>query len=97
MHLRTIYRDGMICTSYERSTRDRGGRFPLLTALWLRGSRVPQYDGSEGELYDVRNDPEQWENLDDPGKRALREDLVADLRAHVPEERLPRLAVAAPT
>jgi len=98
MHLRTIYRDGMICTAYEPSTRDRGGRFPLMSALWLRGSRVPHYDGSEGELYDVRNDPEQWENLwDDPAKRRLRDDLIADLREHMPEERLPRLRVAAPT
>jgi arylsulfatase A-like enzyme len=98
MHLRTICRDGMICTAYEPSTRDRGGRFPLLSALWLRGSRIPRYDGSEGELYDVRNDPEQWENLwDDPARRRLRDDLRADLRAHLPEERLPRLSVAAPT
>jgi hypothetical protein len=88
----------MVCTAYDRSTRDRGGRFPIMSALWLRGSRVPQYDGTEGELYDVRNDPEQWENLwGDPSKRSLREDLIADLRAHMPEERLPRLAVAAPT
>jgi hypothetical protein len=69
-----------------------------MSALWLRGSHVPRYDGTEGELYDVRNDPEQWENLwDDPSKRGLRDDLVADLRDHMPEERLPRLPVAAPT
>ena len=69
-----------------------------MTALWLRGSHVPHYDGSEGELYDVRNDPQQWENLwDYPAKRSLREDLVADLRAHLPEERLPRRPVVAPT
>jgi arylsulfatase A-like enzyme len=98
MHLRTLYRDGMVCTAYERSTRDRGGRFPIMSALWLRGSHVPRYVGTEGELYDVRNDPEQWENLwDDPSKRSLRDDLIADLRSHLPEERLPRLPVAAPT
>ncbi len=98
MHVRTIYRDGMICTAYEPSTADRGGRFPVSGALWLAASRIPRYDGSEGELYDVRNDPEQWENLwDDPSRRGLRDDLVADLRAHMPEERLPRLRVAAPT
>jgi hypothetical protein len=88
----------MICTTYEPSTVDRGGRFPVASALWLRGSDTPRYDGSEGELYDVRNDPEQWRNLwDDPSNLALRDDLVADLRAHLPEERLPRLPVAAPT
>lgn len=98
MHLRTIYRDGMICTAYEPSTHDRGGRFPIMSALWLHGSRIPRYDGSEGELYDVRTDPEQWENLwDDPSRRGLRDDLCADLRAHLPEERVPRLRVAAPT
>ena len=98
MHLRTIYRDGMICTAYEPSTRDRGGRFPLYSSVWLRGSTLPRYDGTEGELYDVREDPHQWENLwDDPSRRALREELVADLRAHLPRERLPRLAVASPT
>jgi len=98
MHLRTIYRDGMICTAYEPSTVDRGGRFPVMSAVWLRGSRIPRYDGREGELYDVRNDPEQWENLwDHPSRRRLRDELCADLRAHLPEERLPRLRVAAPT
>ena len=59
---------------------------------------MPRYDGTEGELYDVRNDPEQWENLwDDPSKRTLRDDLLADLRDHLPQERLPRLRVVAPT
>jgi len=66
--------------------------------VWLRGSTLPRYDGTEGELYDVRNDPHQWENLwDDPSRRSLRDDLVADLRAHMPRERLPRLEVASPT
>jgi arylsulfatase A-like enzyme len=98
MHLRTIYRDGMICTVYEPSTRDRGGRFPLYAPLWLRGSAIPRYDGTEGELYDLAGDPHQWENLwDDPARRALRDDLVADLRDHLPPERLPRLPQAAPT
>ena len=70
MHLRTLYRDGMICTAYEPSTVDRGGRFPVASALWLRGSHTPRYDGSEGELYDLRNDPEQWENRwADPSQR----------------------------
>lgn len=29
MHLRTIYRDGFVCTSYLASTNDEGGRFPI--------------------------------------------------------------------
>ncbi|HEY1960661.1 MAG TPA: sulfatase-like hydrolase/transferase [Polyangiaceae bacterium] len=98
MHLRTIYEDGMICTVYEASTTDRGGRFPFYSSVWLRGSELPRYDGTEGELYDLRNDPHQWENLwNDPSRRALRDDLVADLRAHLPRERTPRLRVSAPT
>jgi arylsulfatase A-like enzyme len=98
MHLRTIYRDGMLCTIYEPSTTHIGGRFPLYSAVWLRGSRLPRYDGSEGELYDLRNDPRQWENLwSDPSRRRVRDDLIADLRAHMPHERLPRLEVASPT
>ncbi len=98
MHLRTIYRDGFVCTVYEPSTTDRGGRFPLYASVWLRGSQLPRYDGTEGELYDLRNDPLQWENLwSDSARRSLRDDLVADLRAHLPRERLPRLEVAAPT
>lgn len=98
MHLRTLYRDGWICTAYERSTTDRGGRFPFYWRVWGRGSVPPRYDGTEGELYDVRNDPHQWENRwSDPSVRALRDELVADLRAHLPKERSPALPVAAPT
>ncbi len=98
MHLRTLYRDGMICTVYEPSTRDVGGRFPLFSAVWLRGSRIPRYDGSEGELYDLREDPRQWTNLwHDPSRRALRDELVADLRAHLPPVRHDPLPFASPT
>jgi len=98
MHLRTMYSGGMVVTIYEPSTTDRGGRFPFYSSIWLRGSLLPRYDGTEGELYDLRNDPRQWENLwDDPSRRKLRDDLVADLRANMPRERLPRLRVAAPT
>ena len=51
MHLRTIVRDGFICTRYEPSTDDRGGRFPFYWSVWGRGSRIPRYSGDEGELY----------------------------------------------
>jgi len=55
------------------------------------------YDGTEGELYDVREDPLQWRNLwSDSGYRTLRADLVADLYDHLPPERTPKLAVEAP-
>jgi arylsulfatase A-like enzyme len=77
MHLRSIYRDGLVCTAYER------GRL---------------YAGTEGELYDLREDPLQWRNLwDDAGYRGLRSDLLADLYDHLPPARDPALAVEAPT
>lgn len=98
MHLRTIYRDGWLCTVYEASTVDRGGHFPFYWRVWGRGSTLPRYTGNEGELYDVRSDPHQWENRwADPSRRRWRDELVADLRAHLPVERSPPLPVAAPT
>ncbi len=76
MHLRSIYRDGWVCTAYERGA---------------------MYAGTEGELYDLREDPRQWRNLwDDPGYRSRRSDLVADLYDHLPRERSPKLTVEAP-
>jgi arylsulfatase A-like enzyme len=97
MHLRTIYRDGMICTAYERSTRDVGGRFPFYWRVWGHGSRPPSYDGTEGELYDVTDDPRQWVNRwDDPAWRSRRDALVADLYAHLPPSG-PALEFASPT
>ena len=98
MHLRTIYRDGWLCTAYEARTRDRGGRFRFYWSVWGSGTRVPDYDGSEGELYDCRADPWQWRNLwNDPQHRRRRDELLDDLRAHLPAPRTPALPVAAPT
>jgi arylsulfatase A-like enzyme len=55
------------------------------------------YQGTEGELYDVREDPLQWRNLwSDPGCVRLRSDLIADLYDHLPPERSPKLTVEAP-
>jgi arylsulfatase A-like enzyme len=97
MHLRTIYRDGCICTVYEPSGPVGGGDFPLYWSIWGRGSAIPRYDGSEGELYDVREDPHQRVNLwNDPARRRWRDELVEDLREHLPPARAP-LPVAAPT
>ncbi len=46
------------------------------------------YDGSEGELYDLANDPLQWRNLwDDPSAAAMKRDLLDDLRARTPKEK----------
>jgi arylsulfatase A-like enzyme len=63
--MRSIFRDGVLCTAYEKSSF---------------------YDGSEGELYDLANDPYQFENLwSVPLHRALRDELVAQLYRSLPE------------
>ncbi|HLG92030.1 MAG TPA: sulfatase-like hydrolase/transferase, partial [Acidimicrobiales bacterium] len=55
------------------------------------------YEGVEGELYDLAEDPYQWSNLwDDAARHCLREDLVADLYDHLPPARQPRLSAQAP-
>ncbi len=99
MHLRTIYRDGFVCTVYEPSTRDVG--YSLARVYRAFGADLPlpdvSYEGSEGELYDLAADPLQWRNLwSDPGYRRLRSDLVADLYDHLPPRRDPQLTVEAP-
>jgi arylsulfatase A-like enzyme len=76
VHLRTITKDGWVCTAY------------------LPGS---VHDGTEGELYDLTDDPLQHRNRwDDPSARALRDDLLTELLAGQPTERHPRLQLQAP-
>jgi hypothetical protein len=80
MHLRSVYRDGWLCTAYERSTAgEPNGLEKVLGDQILRPTSV-NYEGTEGELYNVDDDPHQWANRwSDPSCKALREDLVADL------------------
>ncbi len=55
------------------------------------------YDGSEGELYDLKNDPRQWRNLwDEPACAALKSDLLADLKDAQPPVHEPKLECVAP-
>jgi len=55
------------------------------------------HDGTEGELYDLVDDPLQRHNRwDDPSQRSLRDDLVADLWDSQPTVHRPRLQVEAP-
>ncbi|HET6875417.1 MAG TPA: sulfatase-like hydrolase/transferase [Acidimicrobiales bacterium] len=76
VHLRTVTRDGWVCTVYLPGT---------------------VHDGTEGELYDLAEDPLQQVNLwDDPARRGVRDDLVADLLDAQPPARRPRLEVEAP-
>ena len=43
------------------------------------------YDGTEGELYDVDDDPHQWRNLwSDPQFAKLRRTSIDDLYGHMP-------------
>jgi arylsulfatase A-like enzyme len=100
MHLRTIYRQGWLCTAYEPSTINEPNGFETFLAslpdslgniLNLRGPHPmgPQsaigYGGSEGELYNLVDDPHQFVNLwDDPGYRRQRDELVEQLRASLP-------------
>jgi arylsulfatase A-like enzyme len=55
------------------------------------------HDGSEGELYDLADDPLQQRNLwYDADRRALRDDLLADLKDSRPRRHEPRLLLQAP-
>jgi arylsulfatase A-like enzyme len=76
VHLRTITRDGWVCTAYLPGT---------------------VHDGTEGELYDLADDPLQQVNRwADPACAALRDDLLDDLWASQPAARSPRLQLEAP-
>ncbi|MCA9678240.1 MAG: sulfatase-like hydrolase/transferase [Myxococcales bacterium] len=97
MHLRTMFTGRHLVTVYRRSTTDRGGRFPVLELFWPKGD-IPRYDGTEGELYDVVDDPQQRRNLwHDPAARGLRAELVEELAAALPAGRATPLPVSAPT
>ncbi len=76
VHLRTITRDGWLCTAY------------------LPGA---VHDGTEGELYDLSDDPLQRVNRwDDPAVAALRGRPAGRLWDHQPPVRQPHLALEAP-
>jgi len=97
MHLRSVYRDGWLCTVYEPST---AGRPNGLEEAWGDAVLTPcpvVYERSgggprgvaiaTGELYNVDEDPYQFENVwDDPERKALRDDLVADLYDSLPSD-----------
>ncbi len=76
VHVRTITRDGWVCTTY------------------LAGS---VHDGTEGELYNLGDDPLQRVNRwSDPSLASLRSDLLADLWDHQPPMKSPLPSVEAP-
>ncbi|MGW1895153.1 sulfatase family protein [Streptomyces sp. NPDC002004] len=97
MHLRTIYRDGWLCTAYEESTDGRPNGMEELWGPQTLNSCGIHYDGTEGELYNLVEDPHQFRNLwNDPAHRRLRGDLVADLYDNLPSGRRTPLKVIAP-
>lgn len=60
--------------------------------------RTNYYSGSEGELYNVRTDPQQWNNLwDDPAHKSIRDELVAKVARMAPAPRDPALVRASRT
>ena len=66
---------------------------------WVCSAYEPgtAHDGTEGELYDLVDDPLQQRNLwDDTACRSLREDLVADLWDNQPEPHPNRIELQAP-
>ena len=88
MHLRSIVRDGWLCTTYEEST---DGQPNGLEQSWNESVLTPcgiHYDGTEGELYALDEDPHQFRNLwDDAGYQAIKRALIADLYDSLPRER----------
>jgi hypothetical protein len=99
MHLRTIYSDGWVCTLYEPSTRDFGYSLARTYTMFGRDWEVPdiRYQGDEGELYNLVEDPLQWRNLwSDAGYARIKSELIADLRDNLPRPRTERLTVEAP-
>jgi len=106
MHLRSIYRDGWLCTVYEPSTAGQPngleklfGDGVLQTAPVVYEATRPGPGGVEiatGELYRVADDPWQWHNRwDDPALATLRDDLVDDLYGSLPSD-VRHLEVVAP-
>ena len=84
-----------ICT-WDDQPGEHGIRMTTIVRrryVCTRYDKSGYYRGDEGELYDVENDPFQWENRwSDPSYARLKADLLADLSDHLPPERMPPLA-----
>lgn len=71
----------------------------IMRDRWVCTTYQPghSHDGTEGELYDLVDDPLQRVNRwDDPAMASVRSDLVADLWDHQPVQQRPLLPVVAP-
>jgi len=97
MHLRSIYRDGWVCTVYEPSTGGQPNGLERVLGDNVVNRSGVQYDGTEGELYNLADDPHQWHNLwNETAHAATRRDLAADLHDTLAELPVRHLAVEAP-
>lgn len=97
MHLRSIIRDDWVCTVYEPSTGGQPNGLEKVLGDNVVAATGVQYEGTEGELYNLAEDPRQWHNLwDDPAHAATRRDLTADLRDTLADQPVRPLAVDAP-
>ncbi len=92
MHLRSVYRDGWLCTEYEESTDGQPNGLEKSWGPNVLNTCGIHYDGTEGELYNLAEDPHQFHNLwNDAGYKARRDELVTDLRdsfARIPRREL---------
>src|SRR5664280_2381354 len=71
----------------------------IMRDRWVCTAYLPgtSHDGTEGELYDLVDDPLQRHNRwDDPAMRPLRDDLVDDLWSSQPPSRRDRLVLESP-
>ncbi len=96
-----MWRDGWLVTVYLPSDGDHPGAREISEGVLALGmaadSGVVHYSGTEGELYNLSEDPNQWHNLwDDPSAQAIKSDVVADLMDNLPPVRDPLLPVEAP-
>ena len=91
MHLRSVYRDDWVCTVYEPTTREPQTEVETWVAQFMMGrDTFPEgvrYEGTEGELYNLADDPHQFHNRwRDPSTAAMKADLIADLYDTLPTE-----------
>ncbi len=96
-HFRSIVQGGWSLTRYEPSTAGQPNGLETHFPAYAGFATHIRYDGSEGELYDLKNDPHQFENLwNDPKRQGVKKDLIADLYDNLAPERSPKLEVMAP-
>ena len=92
--------DERVLTEWDSELFGVGVHLRTITrGSWVCTAYLPGtvHDGSEGELYDLTNDPLQRRNLwDDPSQRSLRDDLVGDLWDSQPIEHEGRIELQAP-